>query len=109
MHWRRFAVSEIPLDDQKEFDLWLRERWTEKDQLLQQCFETGRFPTELAGTIDTDDASIQQKAAASAGYVEAYVRLSHWTEFGRVFTVLAVVTVLCRLAPSIYGFWSSMT
>ncbi|KAI9924374.1 hypothetical protein ASPWEDRAFT_100902 [Aspergillus wentii DTO 134E9] len=104
MHWRRFAVADIPLDDQKEFDAWLRARWTEKDQLLDECFETGRFPTELAGSIDSAHVSEAQQTAASAGYVESHVRLSHWSEIGRIFMVLVSVALVCKLL-TVLGFW----
>lgn len=97
MHWRRWAVSDIPLDDQREFDDWLRARWTEKDQLLDEFFETGRFPSQLAGTIDATTVSQAQKTAASAGYAEAHVRLGHWSEIGRIFGVLIGVALLCKL------------
>ncbi|KAL5334553.1 hypothetical protein BJX70DRAFT_391322 [Aspergillus crustosus] len=80
MYWRRFAVEDIPLVDQAEFDVWLRARWTEKDDLLEQYFETGRFPSDLAGSIDVASADANQFSAAENGYVEAHVRLSHWTE-----------------------------
>lgn len=104
MHWRRFLLSDIPLDDQKEFDAWLRARWTEKDQLLEECFETGRFPTSLAGTIDAENLSEKQKVAASVGYAEAPVRLGHWIEVGRIFAVLVGVALLFRL-PTYLGIW----
>lgn len=107
LHWRRFAISEIPLDDQKEFDAWLRARWTEKDQLLDEYYQTGRFPSELAGSIDTDHVSTEQKDAASAGYVETHVRLSRWSELGRIFMVLVGVGLLCRFMSGISGLWSS--
>lgn len=96
MHWRRFAVSEIPLDDHKEFDAWLRARWAEKDQLLDQYFETGRFPSELAGTIEAKHVTDEQKKAVEAGYVESYVRLHHWIEIGQIFMVLVGLAFLCR-------------
>ncbi|KAE8349798.1 TPR-like protein [Aspergillus coremiiformis] len=85
MYWRRFAVSDIPLDDQKKFDSWLRARWAEKDHLLDKYFETGRFPSDLAGSIDNVDVTEGQKAAAAAGYVETSVRLRHWCELGQIF------------------------
>ncbi|KAJ5584055.1 Phospholipid/glycerol acyltransferase [Penicillium hispanicum] len=100
MHWRRFPVSEIPLDDQKEFDAWLRARWAEKDELLDHYFETGRFPSELGGTIKASHASDEQKLAASAGYVESYVRLHHWVELGQIFMVLVGLAFLCRSVGS---------
>lgn len=96
MHWRRFAIADIPLEDQQEFDQWLRARWAEKDELMNQYFETGRFPSALAGTIETKTATETQKSAAAAGYVESYVRLHHWTEIIRVFGVLIGLAILCR-------------
>lgn len=97
-------MADIPLDDQEEFDAWLRARWTEKDQLLDECFETGRFPTELAGSIDSAHVSEAQQTAASAGYVESHVRLSHWSEIGRIFMVLVSVALVCKLL-TVLGFW----
>ncbi|KAL4917936.1 hypothetical protein BDW62DRAFT_210858 [Aspergillus aurantiobrunneus] len=88
MYWRRFAVADIPLDDQQEFDVWIRARWTEKDELLEQYFRTGRFPSDLAGSIDVGCGNATQSDAAKSGYVESHVRLGHWTEIGRIFRVL---------------------
>lgn len=100
MHWRRFNVSEIPLDDQKEFEDWLTARWAEKDQLMDQYFETGRFPSELAGSIKADNAIDGQLVAATAGYVESYGRLRHWSELGLIFGVLLSVALLCKFVTS---------
>ncbi|KAL2848481.1 acyltransferase-domain-containing protein [Aspergillus pseudoustus] len=80
MYWRRFAVADIPLDDQKDFDVWLNARWTEKDELLEQYFGTGRFPSDLAGSIVVGAGDATQLSAAERGYVETSVRLAHWTE-----------------------------
>ncbi|RAL05632.1 putative RNA polymerase II transcription elongation factor (Ctr9) [Aspergillus ibericus CBS 121593] len=102
MHWRRFAVSEIPLDDQQEFDAWLRELWTEKDQLLEEYYETGRFPSELAGSIDVGHGPEERRTAAAAGYAETHVRLGHWAEVGRIFMVLVSAVFLCKL-PKLLG------
>lgn len=102
MYWRRFAVSDIPLDDQQEFDAWLRARWTEKDELLDEYFETGRFPSALAGSIEVGHGDAQQLNAAEDGYAEAHVRLGHWTEVGRIFRVIFVIVLLCRL-PKLLG------
>ena len=34
LHFRRFKLSSIPLDDHDKFATWLLARWTEKDNLL---------------------------------------------------------------------------
>ncbi len=100
MHWRRFQVSKIPLDDQTEFEVWLTARWAEKDQLMDQYFETGRFPSELAGSIKADHAVDGQQVAASAGFVESYARLHHWSELGLIFVVLVSVAFFCKFVTS---------
>ncbi|CAG8472403.1 2824_t:CDS:2 [Gigaspora rosea] len=44
MHIRRYAISEIP-DDKDKFGEWLRQRWIEKDKLMDTFYAQGRFPT----------------------------------------------------------------
>ena len=70
MYWRRFPVSSIPVDDNEAFDLWLRERWIEKDKLLEQYVQTGRFPAN-----DGFDSDVKQNGPTSGGYqkVGAYI------------------------------------
>ncbi|KAI5287571.1 hypothetical protein KEM54_005892, partial [Ascosphaera aggregata] len=43
-YWRRFAVDDLPLDDQEEFGRWLLQRWSEKNDLLERFYNEGRFP-----------------------------------------------------------------
>lgn len=98
MHWRRFAISEIPLDDQKEFETWLTERWAEKDQLLEYFVETGRFPH------DDDNQEEAPGSTAGPSYVETEVRLWHWIEIAQVFVVLGIVALLARQLYKIGSF-----
>ncbi|KAK6951532.1 hypothetical protein Daesc_006053 [Daldinia eschscholtzii] len=72
-YWRRFALADIPLDSQEEFDKWLRERWYEKDALLEQYVSTGRFPANAAGI---------------KGHIETEVRTQYWWEFIKIFVML---------------------
>ena len=39
---RRFSKSELP-SDEKELDLWLKQRFAEKDKLLEKFYKTGSF------------------------------------------------------------------
>ena len=87
----------------QEFDAWLRDRWTEKDELLEGYFETGRFPSSLKGSIDVGQGDATQLTAAEDGYAEAHVRLAHWTEVGRIFRVIFGIAFLCQL-PKLLGF-----
>ncbi|KAH8702608.1 putative acyltransferase [Talaromyces proteolyticus] len=100
MYWRRWAVEDIPLDDQRVFEEWLLERWREKDALLDQFFETGRFPTSLESSIDSAGTSGNQAIEASRGYIETTIQLRHWIEIGEIFAVL----LFCALG---FLYWGS--
>ncbi|KAI1822747.1 acyltransferase-domain-containing protein [Xylaria intraflava] len=69
-YWRRFALDDIPLENQEDFDKWLRERWYEKDALMEQYVSTGRFPANGAGL---------------KGHIETEVKTQHWWEFIRIY------------------------
>jgi Acyltransferase C-terminus len=96
MYWRRWAIADIPLDDQKAFEEWLLKRWREKDALLDQFFETGRFPTSLGSSIDTNDIPAKQKAEAARGYIETEIILARWIEIAEIFAVLLLFGILFR-------------
>ncbi|ORY71389.1 acyltransferase-domain-containing protein [Pseudomassariella vexata] len=72
-YWRRFALADMPLHDQEEFDKWLRDRWYEKDALMEQYVSTGRFPANGAGI---------------EGHIETEVRTQYWWEFLKIFIML---------------------
>jgi hypothetical protein len=96
MYWRRFLVSDIPLDDQKDFETWLLARWREKDQLLDEFFETGRFPTDLGSLVLPKGVTVGQQAEAARGYVETDIRLAHWLEIAQIFAVPAGLALFFR-------------
>ncbi|KAI1336352.1 acyltransferase-domain-containing protein [Xylariaceae sp. FL0016] len=78
-YWRRFAVVDIPLDSQEKFDVWLRERWYEKDALMEQYVSTGRFPANGAGI---------------KGHIETEVKTQYWWEFVKIFVMLGTFGLL---------------
>ncbi len=86
MYWRRFSVASIPVDDAMEFERWLKQRWEEKDQLLEYFKENGRFPA--------DDAATAEK---TKGYIDTEVRLVKWYEAGQIFVVLATVALVVNI------------
>ena len=103
MYWRRFAVSSIPLDDTRAFESWLRERWIEKDALLDLYMQTGRFPPTQEANVDATRTSGHAKGEGSdhAGYIETTVRQVHWWEVGQIFAFLAVFALLAKLLATI--------
>ncbi|MBE3049840.1 hypothetical protein IMZ48_46555 [Candidatus Bathyarchaeota archaeon] len=92
-YWRRFRVDDIPLDDADQFDLWLRNRWYEKDALIDAYLETGRFPALPSSEGD---------AKAKGGYVETDVRTKSAAEFTRIYVVLGTAYLLWRI---VWRFW----
>lgn len=86
MYWRRFPIASIPLDDATEFEKWLKQRWEEKDQLLEYFKESGRFPADGAAT-----------AEKTKGYIDTEVRLVKWYEAGQIFVVLATVALVVNV------------
>lgn len=74
-YWRRFRIDDMPLDDQKAFDIWLREQWYKKDALMEEYLTTGRFP---------------RMAASGPDFVESGVNTRHPWEILQVFTVVGI-------------------
>lgn len=88
-HWRRFRVADIPLDTQDEFDAWLRERWYEKDELMDQYLRDGRFPSSKA--------AIAGAGSAKSAYIETAVRPRWPGEVMQLFSVVGLVLMLCNI------------
>lgn len=89
MYWRRFPISSIPLDNPKAFDLWLRARWTEKDNLIEGYLRTGRFPADK-GVSKTSDGKIRR----GAGYIKTEIKPQNWYEFLQVFAPLGLFALV---------------
>ncbi len=90
MYWRRFAISSIPLRDTKAFETWLLDRWKEKDALLEQFYDTGRFPA--------DGSSKDVKG----GYIETEVKLRNWLEVGQIFVVLGAMAMVANVLAKLW-------
>ena len=96
MYWRRFALSEIPLDDTKAFEEWISQRWKEKDRLLEQYMQTGRFPAD-------DDTEPETPRLKGAGYINTEVKLAKWYELGQIFVVLAALALVANCVVSVWN------
>lgn len=87
----------MPLDDHESFEAWLRERWYEKDALMETYVSTGRFPrlpTE-PGKAETDVPD----------FIETEVRTKYWWEFLKIFVVVGIFSLLGNIAVK---FWYRM-
>lgn len=97
MYWRRFAISAIPIDDHEAFDYWLRQRWIEKDKLLELYHRTGRFPAD-AGVDKAPDGTTRR----GAGHIETEVKAFHWYEFLQIFAPIGLFALV------LYTFYGSL-
>ena len=88
MYWRRFATSTIPTKDHDTFEKWVLDRWKEKDALLEQFYDTGRFPSD------------------SKEYIETEVKLQSSLEVGQIFVVLGALALVANVLAKL---WQMMT
>jgi hypothetical protein len=97
MHWRRFAVADIP-EDEKDFDLWLEQRWVEKDELLEYYEKNGSFPIDDEVTteyVPVPNGAGISKPVTLTNYVETTVRPGSFSEVVQIYVpVLAGALVL---------------
>jgi hypothetical protein len=96
MYWRRFAVKDIPLDDHEKFELWLRERWYEKDAFIETYLATGRFPGSIPATNGATNETVKEE------WIETEVKLAHWWEVGNIFIVLATIGLVFNLLARVW-------
>lgn len=121
MHFRRFRISDIPIHDTKEFDLWLRERWVEKDDLMEYYNQNGQFPevdsevdSEVNGDLthgSTEDGGVRRRVVKSEvngssnkwkGPMETEVKLESMWEVVSVFSTLLTAGLLVHIVRTIW-------
>lgn len=95
MHFRRFKIADIPIDDEKAFDLWLRNRWREKDYLLEHFVKYDRFPED-------EQWLFKQKAAKKTGpmnakFIETQIKTNNLEEFLSIFAPLSSIMMVMNL------------
>lgn len=68
MYWRRFRISDIPVDNDDAFAMWLKNRWTEKDYLLEYFSRHGSYPEkDPIKAVQTENALEKLANASSNG------------------------------------------
>lgn len=84
MHWRRFAIQEIPYEDSKALEAWVLERWIEKDELLEHFLRHGSF-------------------SANDGCTVAKVEIQSWLETIQIVGGVASVVAAWWIGKVLYG------
>ena len=97
MHFRRFHMSTIPVDDADAFEKWLRSRWSEKDNLLEHYLQHGHFPAD-SGAEQLPDGKIRR----GAGHIKTQIKANKWYEFLQVFAPLGLFAMI------LYTFYGAL-
>ncbi|KAI9285312.1 acyltransferase-domain-containing protein [Umbelopsis sp. AD052] len=113
VHLRRFLISDIPTEEEA-YATWLRDRWAEKDELLEEFYRVGAFPGEELKTSskikmeqvvdeDTGDVKVVRAERDDTVYrsLEVPIKLKH--------TLLDLTQVwFCLLpyVPIVNGLWA---
>ncbi|KAF2739563.1 acyltransferase-domain-containing protein [Polyplosphaeria fusca] len=104
MHWRRFRIDDIPYNNSKAFEVWLRNRWREKDYMLEYFNRNNRFPAEdfWKEHLDMGDRSSDSKSLRSvprpAVTIETQVKSGNWNEFVKIFAPITSVMMALTVA-----------
>lgn len=97
MYWRRFKIKDIPIDNEKAFELWLIARWREKDLLIENYLIHGRFPGDTGASRKPSGEIVR-----GAGHHNVEIRSSHWYEFLQIFAPMGI------LAMVLYIFYGAL-
>jgi hypothetical protein len=105
MHWRRFHISDIPIHNTKAFEVWLRNRWREKDYMLEYFQKHTRFPAEnfwkdhldMGDRSSTNSQSIRS-VPKPAVQIETEVKSGNWNEFVKIFAPISSVMMALTVA-----------
>lgn len=105
MHWRRFHINDIPIQNTKAFEVWLRNRWREKDYMLEYFQRHTRFPAEdfWKDHLDMGDRSSQgsqslRSVPRPAVHIETQVKSGNWNEFVKIFAPISSVMMALTVA-----------
>ena len=85
-YWRRFPVAGIPLETPEVFDQWIRDRWYEKDAIMEQYMSAGRLP-----------ATPNAKGDDQPEYIETEVQTRYPWEMLQIFSVVGTCWLLYRI------------
>lgn len=103
MHWRRYKVSEIPLDDRKETEEWVLQRWREKDDMMEQFRQTGKFPGD-ASAVTIEGAG---KTSKSGTHIETEVKPRYVWEFLQMFVPILAAALVGNILVKLVNMFST--
>lgn len=109
MHWRRFRLADVPYENTHAFEVWLRNRWREKDYMLEYFSRNNRFPAEdfWKNHLDMDARSESSRSNGNktlrtvprpAVQIETEVKSGNWNEFVKIFAPITSIMMALTVA-----------
>ncbi|KAH7390628.1 acyltransferase-domain-containing protein [Pyrenochaeta sp. MPI-SDFR-AT-0127] len=106
MHWRRFHLDTIPIQNTKAFEVWLRNRWREKDYMLEYFNRNNRFPAEdfwknhldMSSQSSHNGGKSIRSVPRPAVQIETEVKSGNWNEFVKIFAPITSVMMALTVA-----------
>ncbi|KAF1848435.1 acyltransferase-domain-containing protein [Cucurbitaria berberidis CBS 394.84] len=106
MHWRRFHLDSIPIQNTKAFEVWLRNRWREKDYMLEYFNRNNRFPAEdfwkdhldMSSQSSHNGNKSLRSVPRPAVQIETEVKSGNWNEFVKIFAPITSVMMALTVA-----------
>ena len=97
-------MADIPLETPEKFELWLRDRFYEKDALMERYLTEGRFPpSKYLQSLAEDGAP----GGSKDGFLETQVRPKYSFEVLQVYSVVGAVGLAINLLFRMwYRFWA---
>ena len=83
LFWRRFRISDIPIDNDNAFGRWLTNRWREKDYILEYFYKYNQFPEE--SPVQALAAAEGKRKPKHAKMIGTEVKGGGWDEFLSIF------------------------
>ncbi|EWC47699.1 hypothetical protein DRE_02899 [Drechslerella stenobrocha 248] len=116
LHFRRFRISNIPYNDTPSFDKWMRDRWAEKDEMMETYMTTGRLPGDEGeidvvanGGIEKPGRKVGKTEAGRDNVIETEVKLRSWLEVPRMYAVLGIALLTLNITSKIWAIVSLAT
>ncbi|EME43661.1 hypothetical protein DOTSEDRAFT_72876 [Dothistroma septosporum NZE10] len=97
MHWRRYRIKDLPLNDHDKMYDWVMARWREKDELMDAFIKTGKFPADKSAVEIEGGPTDSFKTP----YINTEVQPRSPTEFLQMFMPVAAAAVVGRVLVQI--------
>ena len=95
MHWRRFAIKDIPYNDHDAMAEWVLQRWREKDEMIETFLKSGKFPGQAGGVI-VEGGEKEEK------FINTEVKPRSPFEFLTMFMPVVTAALVGRVAVQVF-------